>query len=242
MTNLVISQMKDLLKIFYKSAQSIRQEMENNEKTFAPDYARELNIKLSEQLRSKAQRSKNLISEIYSETLKKLSVLACPNASELDSADYHLLTDKNYIANALDFEIIVNRHKTNFTFLRAVKNLSEENRHKTNFTFLRAVKNLSEEKNFGIKIYLPEERAKVYLEFAQSAINLIEKITLAPSVSATEIDSFADPDFGKQLYEVVGEGKELDTVSLNGKSELETSRFDSYKLNPSPLSVAAFNA
>ena len=223
MTNLVISQMKDLLKIFYKSAQSIRQEMENNKKTFAPDYARELNVKLSEQLRSKAQRSKDLVGEILSETLKKLSVLACPNASELDSADYHLLTDKNYIANALDFEIIAHRHKTNFTFLRAVKNLSEE-------------------KNFGIKIYLPEERAKVYLEFAQSAINLIEKIALAPSVSATEIDSFADPDFGKQLFEVVGEGKELDTVSLNGKSELETSRFDSYKLNPSPLSVAAFNA
>ena len=223
MTNLVISQMKDLLKIFYKSAQAIRQEMENNEKTFAPDYARELNIKLSEQLMSKAQRSKDLITEILSETLKKLSVLACPNASELDSADYHLLTDKNYIANALDFEIIAHRHKTNFTFLRALKNLSEE-------------------KNFGIKIYLPEDKVKVYLEFAQSAINLVEKIALAPSVSATEIDSFADPDFGKQLYEVVGKGKELDTVSLNGKSELETSRFDSYKLNPSPLSVAAFNA
>ena len=223
MTNLIISQMRDLLKIFYKSAQSIRQEMENNKKTFAPDYARELNIKLSEQLMSKAQRSKDLITEILSETLKKLSVLACPNASELDSADYHLLTDKNYNANALDFEIIVNRHKTNFTFLRAVKNLSEE-------------------KNFGIKIYLPEERAKIYLEFAQSAINLIEKISRAPSVSATEIDSFADPDFGKHLFEGVGEGRELDTVSLNGKSELETSRFDSYKLNPSPLSVAAFNA
>ena len=223
MTNLIISQMRDLLKIFYKSAQSIRQEMENNKKTFAPDYARELNVKLSEQLMSKAQRSKDLITEILSETLKKLSVLACPNASELDSADYHLLTDKNYIANALDFEIIAHRHKTNFTFLRALKNLSEE-------------------KNFGIKIYLPEDKVKVYLEFAQSAINLVEKIALAPSVSATEIDSFADPDFGKQLYEVVGKGKELDTVSLNGKSELETSRFDSYKLNPSPLSVAAFNA
>lgn len=223
MTNLIISEIKDSIKNFYKSAQAIRQEMENNSKTYAPDYARELNIKLSEQLMSKAQRSKELIAEILSETLKKLSVLACPNASELDSADYHLLTDKNYIANALDFEIIVNRHKTNFTFLRAVKNLSEE-------------------KNFGIKIYLPEERAKVYLEIAQSAINLIEKIALAPSVSATEIDSFADPDFGKQLYEVIDEGTELDTVSLNGKSELETSRFDSYKLNPSPLSVAAFNA
>lgn len=223
MVNLVISQFQDMVKHFYKSAQAIRQEMENNEKTFAPDYARELNIKLSEQLRSKAQRSKDLVGEILSETLKKLSVLACPNASELDSADYHILTDKNYIANALDFEIIAHRHKTNFTFLRALKNLSEE-------------------KNFGIKIYLPEDMVKAYLEFAQSAINLVEKISLSPSVSATEIDSFADPDFGKQLFEVVGEGKELDTVSLNGKSELETSRFDSYKLNPSPLSVAAFNA
>lgn len=223
MVNLVISQFQDMVKHFYKSAQAIRQEMENNEKTFAPDYARELNIKLSEQLRSKAQRSKDLITEILSETLKKLSVLACPNASELDSADYHLLTDKNYIANALDFEIIAHRHKTNFTFLRALKNLSEE-------------------KNFGIKIYLPEDKVKVYLEFAQSAINLVEKIALAPSVTQSEVESFADPDFGKQLYETIGEGTELDTVSLNGKSELETSRFDSYKLNPSPLSVAAFNA
>lgn len=223
MTNLVISQIKDTLKIFYDSSKSIRQEMENNKKTFAPDYARELNIKLSEQLRSKAQRSKDLIAEIYSETLKKLSVLACPNASELDSADYHLLTDKNYIANALDFEIIAHRHKTNFTFLRALKNLSEE-------------------KNFGIKIYLPEERAKVYQEFAQSAITLIEKIALAPSVSATEIDSFADPDFGKKLYEVIGEGKELDGVILSNKSELETNSFSNFKLDLTPLSVSTCTA
>ncbi len=212
-----------MVKHFYKSAQAIRQEMENNEKTFAPDYARELNIKLSEQLRSKAQRSKDLVGEIYSETLKKLSVLSAPNSAELDCNDYWLLSDMNYNANERDFEIIINRNKEHFTFLRAVKNIAED-------------------KDIAVRIYLPEDKVKVYLEFAQSAINLIEKISLAPSVSATEIDSFADPDFGKQLFEVVGEGRELDTVSLNGKSELETSRFDSYKLNPSPLSVAAFNA
>ena len=223
MTNLIISQMRDLLKIFYDSSKSIRQEMENNKKTFAPDYARELNIKLSEQLMSKAQRSKDLVGEIYSETLKKLSVLSAPNSAELDCNDYWLLSDMNYNANERDFEIIINRNKEHFTFLRAVKNIAED-------------------KDIAVRIYLPEDKVKVYQEISQSAINLIEKIALAPSVSATEIDSFADSDFGKQLYEVVGEGKELDTVSLNGKSELETSRFDSYKLNPSPLSVAAFNA
>ena len=223
MINLIVSQIKDTIKIFYKSAQSIRQEMENNKKTFAPDYARELNIKLSEQLMSKAQRSKDLVGEIYSETLKKLSVLSAPNSAELDCNDYWLLSDMNYNANERDFEIIINRNKEHFTFLRAVKNIAED-------------------KDIAVRIYLPEDKVKVYQEISQSAINLIEKIALAPSVSATEIDSFADSDFGKQLYEVVGEGKELDTVSLNGKSELETSRFDSYKLNPSPLSVAAFNA
>ena len=223
MINLIVSQIKDTIKIFYKSAQSIRQEMENNKKTFAPDYARELNSELISKLSAEAEKSKNLIAEIYSETIKKLSVLSAPNSAELDCSDYWLLSDMNFNANERDFEIIIDRHKDRFTFLRAVKTIAED-------------------KDIAVRIYLPEDKVTVYLEFAQSAINLVEKISLSPSVSATEIDSFADPDFGKQLYEVVGEGKELDTVSLNGKSELETSRFDSYKLNPSPLSVAAFNA
>ena len=221
MTNLIISQMRDLLKIFYKSAQSIRQEMENNKKTFAPDYARELNVKLSEQLRSKAQRSKDLITEIYSETLKKLSVLSAPNSAELDCNDYWLLSDLNYNANERDFEIIINRNKEHFTFLRAVKNIAED-------------------KDIAVRIYLPEDKVKVYQAISQSAINLVEKISLAPSVSATEIDSFADPDFGKQLFEVVGKGEELDRVSLSNKSELETNSFSNYKLDLTPLSVSAY--
>ena len=221
MTNLIISQMRDLLKIFYKSAQSIRQEMENNKKTFAPDYARELNVKLSEQLRSKAQRSKDLITEIYSETLKKLSVLSAPNSAELDCNDYWLLSDMNYNANERDFAIIIDRNKEHFTFLRAIKNIAED-------------------KDIAVRINLPEDMVKVYREFAQSAITLIEKIALAPSVLATEIDSFADPDFGKQLYEVIGEGKELDTVNLGNKSELETNSFSNYKLDLTPLSVSAY--
>ena len=223
MINLIVSQIKDTIKIFYKSAQSIRQEQEYNKNRYASDVARELNGELISKLSAEAEKSKSLIAEIYSETIKKLSVLSAPNSAELDSNDYWLLTDTNFVANQRDFEIIVARNREHFTFLRAAKTIAED-------------------KDFLVNIYLPEDRVKVYQEIAQSAINLVEKITLAPSVSATEIDSFADPDFGKQLFEVVGEGRELDTVSLNGKSELETSRFDSYKLNPSPLSVAAFNA
>ena len=223
MTNLKISQMRDLLKIFYKSAQSIRQEMENNKKTFAPDYARELNSELISKLSAQAEKSKNLIAEIYSETLKKLSVLSAPNSAELDCNDYWLLSDMNYNANERDFEIIINRNKEHFTFLRAVKNIAED-------------------KDIAVRIYLPEDKVKVYQEISQSAINLIEKIALAPSVSATEIDSFADPDFGKQLYEVIGEGKELDGVILSNKTELETSAFDNFKLDLTPLSVSAYTA
>jgi hypothetical protein len=160
---------------------------------------------------------------IYAETLKKLSVLSAPNSAELDCNDYWLLTDTNYNATARDFAIIIDRNKDHFTFLRAVKNIAED-------------------KDIAVRINLPEDMVKVYLEIAQSAINLIEKIALAPSVSATEIDSFADPDFGKQLYEVINEGEELDNVSLSNKSELETNSFSNYKLDLTPLSVPTFTA
>ena len=223
MINLIVSQIKDTIKIFYKSALSIRQEMENNKKTFAPDYARELNGELISKLSAEAEKSKNLIEEIFSETIKKLSVLSAPNSAELDCNDYWLLSDLNYNANERDFEIIINRNKEHFTFLRAVKNIAED-------------------KDIAVRIYLPEDKVRAYQEISQSAINLVEKISLSPSVSATEIDSFADPDFGKQLFEVIGSGKELDGVILNNKTELETSAFDNFKLDLTPLSVSAYTA
>ena len=223
MINLTVSQIKDCIRFFYKTAQGIQQEQEYNKTTYAPDVARERNSELISKLSAEAEKSKNLIAEIYSETIKKLSVLSAPNSAELDSYDYWLLTDTNFVPNQRDFEIIIARNREHFTFLRAAKTIAED-------------------KDFLVNIYLPEDKAKVYLEFAQSAINLIEKIALAPSVSATEIDSFADPDFGKQLFEVVGEGKELDGVNLSNKSELETNSFSNYKLDLTPLSVSAYTA
>jgi len=127
----------------------------------------------------------------------------------------------NYNANERDFAIIIDRHKDHFTFLRAVKTIAED-------------------KDIAVRINLPEDKAKAYQEIAQSAITLIEKIALAPSVTQSEVDSFADPDFGKNLYQVIGDGKELNAVSLNGKSELETNTFDVYKLDLTPLSVPTF--
>lgn len=223
MINLTVAQIKDIIRIFYKTARDIQQEQEYNKSTYAPDVARERNSELVSKLSAEAEKSKSLISVIYSETIKKLSVLSAPNSAELDCNDYRLLTDTNYNTTERDFAIIIDRNKEHFTFLRAVKNIAED-------------------KDIAVRIYLPEDKVKVYLEFAQSAINLIEKIALAPSVSATEIDSFADPDFGKQLYEVVAEGKELDGVILSNKTELETSAFDNFKLDITPMSVSAYTA
>lgn len=223
MINKTVSQIKDTIRNFYKTAQDIRKEQEYNKSRYAPDVARELNGELISKLSAGAEKSKNLIAEIYSETLKKLSVLSAPNSAELDCSDYWLLSDMNYNANERDFAIIIDRHKDRFTFLRAVKTIADD-------------------KDIAVRINLPEDKVLVYREFAQSAITLIEKIALAPSVTQSEVDSFADPDFGKQLYEVIGEGKELDNVSLSNKSELETNSFSNYKLDLTPLSVPTFTA
>lgn len=223
MINKTVSQIKDTIRNFYKTAQAIRKEQEYNKSRYNPDVARELNGELISKLSDETEKSKNLIAEIYSETLKKLSVLSAPNSAELDCSDYWLLSDMNYNANERDFAIIIDRHKNHFTFLRAVKTIAED-------------------KDIAVRINLPEDKAKAYQEIAQSAITLIEKIALAPSVTQSEVDSFADPDFGKNLYQVIGDGKELNAVSLNGKSELETNTFDVYKLDLTPLSVPTFTA
>lgn len=223
MINKTVSQIKDTIRNFYKTAQAIRKEQEYNKSRYNPDIARELNGELISKLSDETEKSKNLIAEIYSETLKKLSVLSAPNSAELDCSDYWLLSDMNYNANERDFAIIIDRHKDHFTFLRAVKTIAED-------------------KEIAVKINLPEDKTKAYQEIAQSAITLIEKIALAPSVTQSEVDSFADPDFGKQLYEVIDEGKELDKVSLSNKSELETNSFSNYKLDLTPLSVPTFTA
>lgn len=223
MINLTVAQIKDIIRIFYKTARDIQQEQEYNKSTYAPDVARELNSELISKLSAETEKSKCLISEIYAETIKKLSVLSAPNSAELDSNDYWLLTDTNFVPSQRDFEIIIDRHKDRFTFLRAVKTIAED-------------------KDIAVRIYLPEDKVKVYQEIAQSAINLVEKISLAPSVSATEIECFADSDFGKQLFEVVGEGKELDGVILSNKTELETSAFDNFKLDFTPRSISAYTA
>lgn len=223
MINKTVSQIKDTIRNFYKTAQAIRKEQEYNKSRYNPDVARELNGELISKLSDETEKSKNLIAEIYSETLKKLSVLSAPNSAELDCSDYWLLSDMNYNANERDFAIIIDRHKDHFTFLRAVKTIAED-------------------KDIAVRINLPEDKAKAYQEIAQSAITLIEKIALAPSVTQSEVDSFADPDFGKNLYQVIGDGKELNAVSLNGKSELETNTFDVYKLDLTPLSVPTFTA
>ncbi len=223
MINKTVSQIKDTIRNFYKTAQDIRKEQDFNKNRYAPDVAREQNSELISKLSDETEKSKNLIAKIYSETLRKLSVLSAPNSAELDCNDYWLLSDMNYNANERDFAIIIDRNKDQFTFLRAVKNIAED-------------------KDIAVRINLPEDKVKVYQEIAQSAITLIEKIALSPSVTQSEVESFADPEFGKNLFQVIGDGKELHTVSLNGKSELETNTFDVYKLDLTPLSVPTFTA
>ena len=140
MVNLVISQFKDTIKHFYKSAQAIRQEQEFNKGRYSSDVARELNNELISKLNAETEKSKSLIAEIYSETIKKLSVLSAPNSAELDSNDYWLLTDTNFVPNQRDFEIIIARNREHFTFLRAAKTIAED-------------------KDFLVNIYLPEDKA-----------------------------------------------------------------------------------
>ena len=72
----------------------------------------------------------------------------------------------------------------------------------------------------NVKIVRPVDKLEVYKKFSESALYIIEQIhndgtlmqrdTLTNErVQPLEIDSYADEDFGKELFDVIGDGKAL---------------------------------
>ena len=57
-------------------------------------------------------------------------------------------------------------------------------------------------------ISTPEEKAKIYKQFADSALSLCGKI-FSDGSSQLEIDSYADPTFAADLYAKIGSGMSL---------------------------------
>ena len=78
-------------------------------------------------------------------------------------------------------------------------------------------------------ISTPEEKAKIYKQFADSALSLCGKI-FSDGSSQLEIDSFADPTFAADIYAKIGSGMSLADFKTARVPESAKHLLDDYKI------------
>ena len=222
MANIYIGQVKDLLRNFYNRTQSKRKEIEANNTRYSPEYAQTANTEIMEKMAIDYENVLNSINSIFVNVRGLLAKANFPNVEQL-TAD-RLLFDKSGTLNlsAEDVQGFVERYRDNFTMSRLISDWIDAKRKETK----------SDEMNpyEAIRINTPADYLSVYQKIFNSASSLAERI-YSDSVTKTELDLFADEDFGRELFAVIGDGMNLNSYKTARVPESASHCFDNVNLS-----------
>lgn len=203
MTNLFISMMKDYLNIYYKKQKEFNSKIDNNNKTFSPEYAEKENAKIREQ---QAKEYKETVADIKNIFDEVKSYLASANFIDVSSltAD-RLLFDNNsgFDLSVEEVKAFAERYKDNNTMLRLIKDWVEKHNDIT--------KEHPAGKYADVNIILPSDKIASYQKFGESAISICGKIYNNGLImqNPLEIEYFDNEEYNKTLFDVIGNGNEL---------------------------------
>lgn len=199
MANIYVEQFKNIVKDYLTKAKEIQKQIAEYKKQFSVAYAEKAIKKVEEKRKQDYLSAKNSIINIFEELRTNLAIANFPNVEFLTD-DRMFFTDNMAIRLTADeVKAYVERYNTNYTMLRLIKDWIEKNKGEEMNDFL------------SIRIVLPTEKLNVYQQFAQSALSLVDTIYNAgvDTINTLPVDSYADEKFGKQLYDIIGNGKEL---------------------------------
>ena len=221
MANIYIGQLKDLLRNFYNRTQSKRKEIEANNTRYSPEYAQTANTEIMEKMAIDYENVLNSINGIFVNVRGLLAKANFPNVEQL-TAD-RLLFDKtsSFNLSVEDVQGFAERYRDNFTFSRLISDWIGA-RHKS-------TKSGEMSPYDAIQINTPADHLSVYQKFCNSAGSIAERIYNGDA-SKTELDLFADEDFGRDLYAVIGDGRSLDNYKTARVPESATHCFDDVNL------------
>ena len=197
MINIYVSNYKDFLKNFYTKMTEYHAERERISAQYSADYAKSALADLDRKANRELKETKKKILEMHNKIVEMLSVSSIPTVESLTA-------DRVFFDGSAKVEltpeivaVFVERYSENQTMLSLIRTWIDT-RHKNDTDFI-AVKSC---------ISTPEEKAKIYKEFADSALSLCGRI-FSGDTSELEIDSYADPIFAADLYAKIGSGMNL---------------------------------
>lgn len=197
MTNIYISNYKEFLKKFYTKMTEYHAERERTSEQYSAEYAKSAVAEIDRKANHDLKETKKKILEMHNKIVEMLSVSSIPTVESLTA-------DRVFFDGSAKVEltpeivaVFVERYSENQTMLSLIRTWIDT-RHKNDTNYI-SVKSC---------IATPEEKSKIYKEFADSALSLCGKI-FSGDTSPLEIDSYADENFAADLYAKIGSGMSL---------------------------------
>lgn len=224
MSNIYVGMMRDVCRNYLRKDRATLKEIADNKKKYSADYSAKLN-KDAEQLRIQYYNdAKSMIVNIFEDIKKYLTIASFPNV-EMLTADRLLFDESNGLKLTVEeVGAFAERYRDNFTMLRIIEAWIENHR-------VKAENDISINPFSAVKINLPEDYLKIYKQFAESALSLIDTI-YSDSVNFNDkmLDSYGDEKFGEALFDVIGNGMALNNYKSKKVPESALHKFDDVTL------------
>ena len=216
--NIYISNYKEFLKIFFSKMTELHAERERISAQYSADYAKSALADLDRKANRELKETKKKIREMHGSICEMLSVSSIPTVESLTA-------DRLFFDGSAKVEltpeivaVFIERYNENPTMLSLIRTWIDT-RHKNDTNYI-SVKSC---------ISTPEEKAKIYKRFADSALSLCGKI-FSDGSSQLEIDSYADENFAADLYAKIGSGMSLADFKTARVPESAKHLLDDYKI------------
>ena len=218
MINIFVSNYKDFLKNFYTKMTEYHAERERISEQYSADYAKSALAEIDRRASHELKETEKKILEMHNGIIELLSVSSIPTVESL-TADRLFFDGSAKIELTPEIvKVFVERYSENPTMLALIKTwLDTRHKNDTNYISVKSC------------ISTPEEKAKIYKQFADSALALCGKI-FSDGSSQLEIDSYADPIFAADLYAKIGSGMNLADFKNGRVPESAKHLLDDYKI------------
>lgn len=195
--NIFIENYKEFLKNFYTKMTEYHAERERISEQYAPEFAKSAVAEIDRKANHDFKETETKIRKMHNEICEMLSISSIPTVESL-TADRLFFDGSAKIELKPEIvKVFIERYNENPTMLSLIKTwLDTRHKNDTNYISVKSC------------ISTPEEKAKIYKQFADSALALCGKI-FSDGSSQLEIDSYADPIFAADLYAKIGSGMNL---------------------------------
>ena len=216
--NIYIENYKEFLKKFYTKMTEYHAERERINAQYTPEHAKSLLADLDRRANRELKETETKIREMHNKICELLSISSVPTVESL-TADRLFFDGSAKVELSPEIvKVFVERYSENSTMLALIKTwLDTRHKNDTNYISVKSC------------ISTPEEKAKIYKQFADSALSLCGKI-FSDGSSQLEIDSFADEHFAADIYAKIGSGMNLADFRTARAPESAKHLLDDYKI------------